>query len=173
MPEITVTVVDHTGSPRLMPLIQKHLEDIFTDLLSSPGEPAVANVRTVTVRPKADDQDLVLHFVDNIANSYVGANMPGPPIKPIDGGVTRPGPKMTGSEFYKFPTDQNGRSLGQFKAVGYAKLAAHEAMHNVSRLNNDVLHPQGIGASPPQLPVNDANRKAFQAGLGNIPDQLL
>jgi hypothetical protein len=174
MPEITVTVVDHTNSPRLMPLIQKHLEDIFTDLLSLPGEPAVANVRTVTTSPKADDQDLVLHFVDNIANSYVAANMPGLPIKTIDGGVTRPGPKMTGSEFYKFPTDQNGRPLGQFRAIGYAKLAAHEAMHNVSRLANDKLHPQGgIGASPPQLPVNDANRKAFQGGLGNIPDQLL
>ena len=174
MPEITVTVVDHTNSPRLMPLIQRHLEDIFSDLLSSPGELAVANVRTVIVSPKADEQDLVLHFVENIANSYVAANMPGKPIQTIDGGFTRPGPKMTGSEFYKFPTDAKGKSLGQFKAIGYAKLAAHEAMHNVSRLDNDKLHPQGgVGASPPQLPVNDANRKVFQASLGNIPDQLL
>jgi hypothetical protein len=174
MPEITVTIVDHTNSTHLMPLIQKHLEDIFTDLLSSPGESAVVNMRTITMTPKACDQDLVLHFVKDIANSYVAANMPGPPIKPVDGGVTRPGPKMTGSEFYKFPTDQNGNSLGQFKAIGYAKLAAHEAMHNVSRLSNDKLHPQGgIGGSPPQLPVNDANRKAFQGGLGKVPDQLL
>ena len=81
---------------------------------------------------------------------------------------------MTGSEFYKFPTDKNGKSLGQFRAIGYAKLAVHEAMHNVTRLSNEKLHPQGgVGASPPQLPVNDANRKAFQAGLGKIPAQLL
>jgi hypothetical protein len=47
-------------------------------------------------------------------------------------------------------------------------------MHNVTRLSNEKLHPQGgVAASPPQLPVNDANRKAFQAGLGNIPAQLL
>jgi len=174
MPEITVTIVDHTNSPQLTPLIQKHLSDIFVDLLSTPSDVGVVNIRTTAIKPKADDQDLVLHFVENIANSYVAANMPGPPIKPIDGGVTRPGPNMTGSEFYKFPTDQNGNSMGQFKAVGYAKLAAHEAMHNVSGLNNDKLHPQGgVGGSPPHLPVNDANRKAFQAGLGKIPKQLL
>jgi hypothetical protein len=174
MPEITVTLVDHTNSPQLMPLIQKHLEDILSDLLFSPSEPSVVNMRSIIMRPNADDQDLVLHFVNNIASSYVAANMPGPPIKPVDGGVTRPAPSKTGSEFYKFPTDQNGRSLGQFRAIGYAKLAAHEAMHNVTRLDNNTLHPQGgIGASPPNLPVNDANRKAFQAALGNIPDQLL
>jgi hypothetical protein len=174
MPEISVTLVDHTNSPQLMPLIQKHLEDILSDLLSLPNEPGVVNMRSTTIRPNADDQDLVLHFVNDIASSYVAANMPGPPIKPYDGGVTRPGPKQTASEFYKFPTDPNGNPMGQFKAIGYAKLAAHEAMHNVSRLDNNKLHPQGgIGASPPHLPVNDANRKAFQGGLGKIPAQLL
>jgi len=174
MPQITVTLVDHTDSPRLMPLIQKHLEDIFTDLLSSQSDRAVVNIRFMTTPPKAEDQDLVLHFVNDIASSYVAANMPGPPIKTIDGGVTRPSPKKTGSEFYKFPADQNGKSLGQFTAIGYAKLAAHESMHNVTRLDNATLHPQGgIGGSPPHLPVNDANRKAFQAALGSIPDQLL
>jgi hypothetical protein len=174
MPQITVTVVDHTNSPQLTPLIQTHLADIFKDLLSTKSDPAVVNIRTIAMTPNADDQDLVLHFVNDIASSYVAANMPGPPIKPIDGGVTRPAAKMTGSEFYKFPTDANGKSLGQFRAIGYAKLAAHEAMHNVSGLPNETLHPQGgIGGSPPHLPVNDANRKAFQAGLGKIPKQLL
>jgi len=174
MPKITVTLVDHTNSPQLIPLIQKHLADIFSDLLTSSAETPVVNIRSIAMTPKAGDQDLVLHFVDNIANSYVAANMPGPPITPVDGGVTRPGPKMTGSEFYKFPTDKNGKSLGQFRAIGYAKLAVHEAMHNVTRLSNEKLHPQGgVGASPPQLPVNDANRKVFQAGLGKIPAQLL
>lgn len=174
MPKITVTLVDHTDSPRLMPLIQKHLEDIFGELLFSQSDPAVVNIRTITTPPKADDQDLVLHFVNDIASSYVAANMPGTPIKPIDGGVTRPWPKKTGSEFYKFPTDINGKSMGQFTAMGYAKLAAHESMHNVTKLDNATLHPQGgVGGSPPHLPVNDANRKAFQAALGSIPPQLL
>lgn len=174
MSQITVTLVDHTDSPQLIALIQKHLEDIFCDLLDSPDEAGVVNMRTITMRPKAEDQDLVLHFVDDIPHSYIAANMPGPPIKQEDGGVTRPGPKMTGSEFYKFPTDENGKSLGQFKAIGYAKVAAHEAMHNVTRMDNPTLHKQGgIGGKPPHLPVNDDNRKAFRAALGNIPAQLL
>jgi hypothetical protein len=174
MPQITVTVMDHTNSPQLVPLIVHHLGDILRDLLSSSSEAGVVNIRSVTTSPSDDDQDLVLHFVDNIASSYVATQMPGPAITPVDGGVTRPRPEKTGSEFYKFPTDINGKSLGQFKAIGYAKLAAHEAMHNVTRLDNNKLHPQGgVGASPPHLPVNDENRKAFQAGLGNIPKQLL
>ena len=174
MPKLTVTVVDHTDSPQLMPLITKHLEEIFSDLLTSQSQPSTLNINAVTDSPKDGDQDLVLHFVNNIASSYVAANMPGPPITPIDGGVTRPRGDKTGSEFYKFPTDRDGKPQGQFRAIGYAKLAAHEAMHNATGLGNDKLHPQGgIGASPPQLPVNDANRKAFQAALGKIPKQLL
>lgn len=173
MPEITVTLVDHTNSPQLMPLIMHHLGDILRDLLFSPSDPAVANIRSMTTSPSDGDQDLVLHFVNNIASSYVAANMPGPAIQPDDGGVTRPRPDKTGSEFYKFPTDRNGRSLGQFRAIGYAKVAAHEAMHNVTRLDNGMHAQGGIAGKPPQLPVNDANRRAFQAGLGNVPDQLL
>jgi len=173
MPEITVTLVDHTNSPQLISLIQTHLEDIFCDLLYSASEAAVVNIRSITMTPKAEDQDLVLHFVDNIASSYIAANMPGPPIKPVDGGVTRPRQDKTGSEFYKIAIDEKGKP-SRWTAMGYAKVAAHEAMHNVTGLDNDTLHPQGgIGGKPPNLPVNDANRKAFQAALGKIPKQLL
>ena len=48
MPQITVTVVDHTDSPQLVPLIMHHLGDILRDLLSSPSEVGVANIRSVT-----------------------------------------------------------------------------------------------------------------------------
>src|SRR5262249_13931028 len=101
---------------------------------------------------------------------YVAAQMPGDPITPVDGGVTRPRADRTGSEFYQFP---DGFPTG-LTATGYAKLAAHEAMHNVTRMNNKTLHPKGgIAASPPKLPVNDDNRKDFQQGMSNIPNQLL
>jgi hypothetical protein len=172
MPEITVTLVDHTNSPKLRPLIAHELEKILLDLVSVDGEVSVVNLRWMTASPADGDQDLVLHFVNDIASSYVAQKMPGPPIKPYDGGVTRPGPDKTGSEFYKFPVINGVRT--QFKAIGYAKLAAHEAMHNVTRLSNAQMHPQGgIADSPPRLPVNDANQTSFQAGLSNIPNQLL
>jgi hypothetical protein len=127
-------------------------------------------MRSVTTSPGANEQDLVLHFVKDIASSYVAAQMPGKAITPVDGGVTRPRADKTGSEFYQFPQGFSGG----LTATGYAKLAAHEAMHNVTRMDNDILHPKGgIGASPPKLPVNDDNRKDFQKGMSNIPNQLL
>jgi hypothetical protein len=172
MPEITVTLVDHTNSPNLRPLIAHQLEDILSDLLFSDAEATVVNMRWMTASPVDGDQDLVLHFVNDIGSSYVAQKMPGPPIKPIDGGVTRPRPDKTGSEFYKFPVMNGVRT--RLTATGYAKLAAHEAMHNVTRLGNAAMHPQGgIANSPPHLPVNPANRTSFQAGLSNIPSQLL
>ena len=175
MPEVTITLFDHTGdSTTLMPLISKKLADIMLDLLFVNGQASAVNMKTVTTSPTDGDQDLVLHFVKDIANSYVAVKMPGNPIKPIDGGVTRPQGGRTGSEFYKFPSDKDGKSLGQFTATGYAKLAAHESMHNATGLSNKDLHNQGgIGASPPKLPVNDENRKVFQGALGKIPKQLL
>src|SRR5262249_5550043 len=103
MPEITVTLVDHTNSPNLRPLIAHELEKILLDLVSVDGESSAVNRRWLTASPADGDQDLVLHFVNDIPSSYVAQKMPGPPIKPIDGGVTRPGPDKTGSEFYKFP----------------------------------------------------------------------
>jgi len=64
-----------------MPLIMHHLEDILLDLLHSNSELSLVNMRWMTTSPSADDQDLVLHFVNNIASSYVASKMPGEPIK--------------------------------------------------------------------------------------------
>ena len=175
MPKISITLYDHTDdSATLMPLISKKLEAIMVDLLTTDAGAGTVTMKTVTSSPKDADQDLVLHFVKNIDNSYIAAKMPGNPIKPEDGGVTRPQGGKTGSEIYKFPNDKEGKPQGQFKASGYAKIGAHELMHNATGLTNKDLHNQGgIGASPPSPTVNDDNRKAFQAALGKLPKQLL
>jgi hypothetical protein len=170
MPSITVTLVDHINSAtNLRLLIVRHLEEIFSDLLDS-DELGVVNVRWMTSSPAAGDQDLVLHFVNDIASSYIAQKMPGDPINPVDGGFTRSRGDITGSEFYRFP---RGFPKGA-TATGYAKLAAHEAMHNVTGLGNAQLHGLGgIANSPPQLPVTPDNRTMFQNSLSKIPDQLL
>jgi hypothetical protein len=48
MPEITVTLVDHTDSPDLRQDIMRNLEDIFGDLVFSNSEPGVVNMRWTT-----------------------------------------------------------------------------------------------------------------------------
>jgi hypothetical protein len=173
MPQITVTLVDHTDSPDLRPDIMRNLEDIFGDLVFSNSEPGVVNMRWTTVSPPAGEQDLVLHFVQNIASSYVASEWPGKPIKAWNGGFTRlHGKNMAGSEFYKVSVDQKGKPR-KLTAKDWATLAAHEAMHNALNMDNAVHSQGGIAGEPAQLPVNDENRSTFQAALGNIPVQLL
>jgi hypothetical protein len=176
MPKINVTLADHTGgaSDKLRAMIQQHLGDIFSDLLGSGSSGSGA--RVVNIRwnnsPAAGDQDLVLHFVEDVEHSYISQKMPGKAHRPDGGGFTRTQANKTGSEFYLSPVT-DGKPT-RYTALGYAKLAAHEAMHNATGLGNTELHAQGgIGGSPPHLPVNDKNRTTFQASLGKIPEQLL
>ena len=172
MPELTVTLVDHASAPdNLKMLIMRALEDIFTDLLDVSGELSTVNMRWSSA-PAPGDQDVVLHFVEKVASSYVSQKMAGKAHRIDGGGFTRHVGNKAGSEFYLLPLVDGKPS--RFTAKGYAKIAAHEAMHNVTRQSNLTMHGQGgIGASPPQLPVNDKNREKFQAALGNIPEQLL
>ena len=71
MPQITITLVDHTNDRsssdggNLRRLIEKHIGDIFLDLLYSGSEDTgVVNTVWKTQWPVSDDQDLVLHFVE-------------------------------------------------------------------------------------------------------------
>src|SRR5258708_21746726 len=177
MAQIDVTLVDHTsGTPdNLRNLIQQHLSDIFLDLLGSGSGSSGSDIPVVNMRwnnsPAAGDQDLVLHFVEDVQHSYISQQMPGNAHRPDGGGFTRAQANKTGSEFYKSPV--MGGKPTRLTGLGYAKLAAHEAMHNATGLGNTTLHAQGgIGGSPPHLPVNNQNRTAFQASLNRIPDQL-
>jgi len=162
---ISVTIVDHTSSPNMLAQITPFFEDILSDLIWEAGEVSVVNVRRVTATPVASDQDLVLHFVRDVSQSYINQKMHGRPINPRAGGHTRSRGNISGSEFYKVPRLASPQE--------YAKMAAHEAMHNITR-SDDTIHRQGgIADSTPQLPVNSTNRQSFQAGLNSIPDQLL
>ena len=77
---------------------------------------------------------------------------------------------VTGSEFYRRPRLQTPEA--------YAKIAAHEAMHNITQLGNQKLHGQGglagDGAGTPHLPVTDNDKTLVQAGVqSGLPNQLL
>jgi hypothetical protein len=173
MAEITVTLVDHTDgtSDNLKALIMHRLEELFSDLLSSDSEASVVNMRWKSPTPPPG-QDLVLHFVEDVSSSYVSQKMPGKAHRVDGGGFTRTQAGVTGSEFYKLPV--MGGTASHLTATGYAKLAAHEAMHNMTGLGNAELHGRGgLAGSPPQLPVTADNRKLVQAALGKLPDQLL
>ena len=173
MPSITITLVDHTqdSDDKLKNLIKSAIGDIFMDLISTSSDAAAVNIRW-SASPAAGDQDLVLHFVDDVDSSYVSQKMPGKAHRVDGGGFTRSDGARTGSEFYKMPV--MGGKPSRLTAKGYAKLAAHEGMHNITGMSNSEMHGRGgLASSPPQLPVTDDNKAIVQAALGKIPAQLL
>ena len=178
MPSITVTLVDRTGataSPsheNFKAGIMHELAHIFEDLLYSASDVSVVNTRWVSESPASGEQDLVIHWVPDRDHSYLRSNWPNTRIAQNAGGHTNSQGSITGSEFYRRPRLQT--------PLAYAKLAAHEAIHNISGLNNIQLHGKhgsglaGDSGGVPHLPVTDDDRQLVQAGIQNgLPDQLL
>ena len=175
MPTLTVTLVDHTQgtSENFKVQIQHAFEDLLLDLLWTTSEVGVVNMRWVSTRPAPGDQDLVIHWVQDISSSYIFQQLGHKPGDEKDGGFTASNRGVRGSEIYRRPKVA-GDPHARFPASHFAKLAAHEALHNMTRMGNDELHGRGgLADSPPQLPVTDPNRRLVQAALANLPDQLL
>ena len=175
MPGITVTLVDRTGGASLSHEnfkvgIMHELEDILGDLIFSASEADVVNARWVSQSPASGEQDLVIHWVPDRDHSYLRSKWPSTRIAQNAGGHTHTHGSMTGLEFYRRPTLKT--------PLAYAILAAHEAMHNITGLNNLQLHGQmgvaGDANGTPHLPVTNNDRTLVQAGMRRgLPDQLL
>jgi len=174
MPELSVTLVDRTGvsstsHDNFKAGIMHELENILADLLYSTSEPTVISARWVSQSPAAGDQDLVIHWVPDRDHSYLRQRWTNIPIDPRAGGHTHKDGNVTGSEFYRFPRLKTPQA--------YAKLAAHEAMHNITGLGNRGLHGQmGLAgdARGTPLPIIPNDRTLAQAGMQRgLTSQLL
>jgi len=175
MPELTVTFVDRTGTSSashetFKAGIMQEFVKIFEDLLYTDAEATVINSRWVSHSPASEDQDLVIHWVPDRDNSYLRKTWPSVQIATNASGHTFVDTNMTGSEFYRRPRLQT--------PLAYAKIAAHEAMHNISGLGNRQLHGQnGLAGDPvgtPHLPITDNDKTLVQTGMQRgLPAQLL
>src|SRR5262249_25151399 len=97
MANFSVKLVDHTqGSAKLRPLIQKPLQDLFNEVFDGTSDSA-----TVDWGTGMPSDQIVLHFVEDVAGSYLSQKMPGNNIRGDAGGHTRLQNGITGSEFYK------------------------------------------------------------------------
>jgi hypothetical protein len=171
MANYKVTLVDHTqASTTLLPLIQKQLQILFDDVFSGTSDSA-----TVAWGTAAGTEALVLHFAENVANSYVIQQLPGKAIASKDGGFTRTQNNTTGSEFYKF-VDFGDGTLKQVKASGMAVMALHEAMHNKTGWDNAKLHGPdgggGVAASPAGHALTAKNKSIMQTAMARTNTQL-
>jgi hypothetical protein len=167
----SIKLVNHTNATdRLKNSIKSGLQGLFDQVFDGMSDTAVVNWGTGS----ASDA-IVLHFVNDIANSYIDNKWPGAQIRADAGGHTRTRGRVTGSEFYLHVS--NGAHRTAVHDSGYAKLAFHEALHNQfpGWSNSDLHGPDGGGglaASPPQLPVTDKNKELMRRGISIKNEQL-
>ena len=172
MATYSVKLVNHTNATaRLQQSIKTNLQDLFNQVFSGTSDRAVVDWGTGST-----SDSIVLHFVDDIASSYLQQQMPGQDIRGDAGGHTRTRGHVTGSEFYMHTgAGQTRRSLHD---SAYAKLAFHEALHNQfpGWSNTDMHGPNGGGglaASSPQLPITEKNKELMRRGISIKNAQLL
>lgn len=170
MTTYNVRLVNHSrASARLQQAIKANLQDLFNQVFSGTSDGA-----TVDWGTGSPSDSIVLHFVDDIASSYLQQHMAGSDIRGDAGGHTRTRGNVTGSEFY-LHTGDDRRSL---RDSAYARLAFHESLHNQfpGWSNADMHGPSGGGglaASPPQEPMTDGNKALMRRGIAIRNAQLL
>lgn len=168
----SVKLVNHTNATvRLLQSIKKNLQDLFDEVFSGTNDKAVVDWGTGNT-----SDSIVLHFVNDIAGSYLQKQMPGSDIRGDAGGHTRTRGHATGSEFYMH-TGTGGTSR-MLHDSAYARLAFHEALHNQfpGWTNADMHGPDGGGglaASPPHAPMSEKNKELMRRGISIKNQQLL
>jgi len=169
MPQLTVTLVDHTPSTsdHFKAAILREFEDMLVDILFTRQDTTTVSMRWVSQSPQQADQDLVIHWVENIDASYIKEKTGQSPTAG-DGGFTHTFNGQRGSEVYRHRADH-----ARFPPLVFAKLFAHEAIHNMTRKGNEIHGQKGLAESPPQLPITAHDKSLVQAALNNLPDQIL
>src|SRR5262245_433643 len=118
MANFSIKLVDHTAKS-----VDKWKAGITTEIQALvdaclDGTNDTASVLWGTASPS---DNLVLHFVFDVDNSYVQQKLPGKALEEHIGGHTRTQKGVTGSEIYKFSGLKGKRTSSKF--IGYAKLA--------------------------------------------------
>jgi hypothetical protein len=118
---------------------------------------------------KAAD-NLVLHFVEDIAHSYLRQTWPKMYIDPKAGGHTHTHGALSGTELYRV------RPSGRIPLRRYGSLAFHEALHNLFPFRGDQHTAFGGGiasAHIPDIDPNDTNKEFLRRGFSVRNPQLL
>ena len=170
MANFTIKLVDHTGSSdNLKGRLKTAIQGLFTQVFQGTSDSA-----TVSWGASDRSDTLIIHFVPDIAGSYIEQQWPGATIRGDAGGHTRTRNNVTGSEFYKHMVISGRRTMVRDDA--YGRLAFHESLHNRSGLGNTDLHGPngggGLATSPPGAPLTAANITMMRQGLARAVQQL-
>ena len=111
---------------------------------------------------------IVLHFVEDVASSYIVKVMKRPPsINPLAGGHTTLRSHVTCSEFYRVITARGGKSRVP-SGKESAKIALHECFHNVwpGWEESDLMGHGGIADTPIGPDLNQWDIDTLRRGIG-------
>ena len=114
--------------------------------------------------------NLVLHFVEDIAHSYLRQTWPNMTVDPQAGGHTHTHGSLAGTELYRT------RPSGPISLHRYGALAFHEALHNLFPFRSDQHTAFGGGVAAAHIPdidPNDANKEFLRRGFSVRNPQLL
>jgi len=114
--------------------------------------------------------NLVLHFVADIASSYLRQTWPNMTVSPKAGGHTHSHGSMSGTELYRTTP------AGAIPLRRYGALAFHEALHNLFPLRGDQHTAMGGGIASANIPdadPNDANKAFLRQGFSIRTRQVL
>ena len=157
-----IKLVDHTGSDaKITSEIGASLKDYFDRVFAGSDHSA-----TVGWGKAGTSDALVLHFVADVAGSYIVQKMKRPPkINPLVGGHTTLRDNVICSEFYKTVTIRG--STRTLSGLQYAKLAFHEGLHNAHPLftEDDLRGHGGLAESPVGPDLNDRDIGLMKDGL--------
>jgi hypothetical protein len=114
--------------------------------------------------------NLVIHFVEDIAHSYLQTIWPKMHIDPNAGGHTHTHGSTAGTELYRT------RSSGPLTLRRYGALAFHEALHNLFPFRGDVHTAMGGGIAAANIAdqdPNDENKAWLRRGFSFRNPQVL
>jgi hypothetical protein len=146
MASYNIKLVDHTGSTKQTgPGIQSEIKGFFDRVFAKTSDSV-----TVAWGTGSSSDDIVLHFVKDVGDSYIRKTIKkNATISANAGGHTTLHGHKICSEFYKDVVDAQGKARAMSNR-DYARLAFHESLHNVfpAWTEADLMGHGGLSDTP-------------------------
>jgi len=172
MAKYSIKLVDHVGSEAdLKSEFRTVLQGFFTKTFDGSSDSA-----TVTWGTGDKEDTIIVHFVEDIASSYITQKMTNARINPRAGGHTKLQKHKVCSEVYYTVATKDGTTR-TLKGPESARLAYHECLHNVfpNWTEDDLKGHGGLAETPVGADIAKFDIETMRRGIAiksNYTQQL-